>query len=135
MTSPFLLNFTAGPEHIDIMDHVNNAVWVQWIQDIATAHWESIAEPQQLEAYAWMVTRHEIDYRGNIKLGENVTGRTWISEPPRGARFNRNVAFANAAGQTIVQAVTAWALLDRPTLRLLRVRSDIVDKFYAPDST
>jgi acyl-CoA thioester hydrolase len=80
-----------------------------------------------------MVTRHEIDYRGNIKLGEQVTGRTWISDPPRGARFNRNVAFDNADGQTIVQAVTAWALLDRETLRLLRVRGDIVDKFLDTD--
>ena len=133
MKQAFTMTFTAGPAHIDIMDHVNNAVWVQWIQDIATAHWESIANAQQLEAYAWMVTRHEIDYRGNIKLGEQVTGRTWISEPPRGARFNRNVAFDNADGQTIVQAVTAWALLDRETLRLLRVRGDIVDKFLDTD--
>ncbi len=133
MKQAFTMTFTAGPAHIDIMDHVNNAVWVQWIQDIATAHWESIADAEQLNAYAWMVTRHEIDYRGNIKLGEQVTGRTWISEPPRGARFNRNVAFDNAEGQTIVQAVTAWALLDRETLRLLRVRGDIVDKFLDTD--
>jgi acyl-CoA thioester hydrolase len=133
MKQAFTMTFTAGPAHIDIMDHVNNAVWVQWIQDIATAHWESIADAEQLNAYAWMVTRHEIDYRGNIKLGEQVTGRTWISEPPRGARFNRNVAFDNADGQTIVQAVTAWALLDRETLRLLRVRGDIVDKFLDTD--
>lgn len=132
--TPYTKIFTAGPAHIDIMDHVNNAVWVQWIQDIATAHWESIASTEQLADYAWMVTRHEIDYRGNIKLGESVTGRTWISEAPRGARFKRNVAFDNAQGQTIVQAVTDWALLDRQTLRLLRVRGDIADKFYPPQA-
>jgi acyl-CoA thioester hydrolase len=134
MKPAFEMTFTAGPAHIDIMDHVNNAVWVQWIQDIATAHWESIASTEQLADYAWMVTRHEIDYRGNIKLGESVTGRTWISEAPRGARFKRNVAFDNAQGQTIVQAVTDWALLDRQTLRLLRVRGDIADKFYPPQA-
>lgn len=132
--TPFTKIFTAGPAHIDIMDHVNNAVWVQWIQDIATAHWESIADAQQLEAYAWMVTRHEIDYRGNIALGERVTGRTWISEPPRGARFNRNVAFDDQQGKTVVQAVTSWALLDRESLRLLRVRGDIVSKFLPPNT-
>lgn len=32
------LTFTAGPEHIDELGHVNNAVWVTWIQDIATSH-------------------------------------------------------------------------------------------------
>ena len=34
---------TASPEHIDELGHVNNAVWVSWIQDIAVAHWNAIA--------------------------------------------------------------------------------------------
>ncbi|WOE75291.1 acyl-CoA thioesterase [Alterisphingorhabdus coralli] len=127
--TPFTLAFTAQSQHIDELGHVNNAVWVQWIQDIATAHWGSIAPEEMHQRYIWMVTRHEIDYRGNIALGESVTGRTWISEPPRGARFNRNVAFDNAQGKTIVQAVTSWALLDRQTQKLLRVREDITGLF------
>ncbi|MEM1132406.1 MAG: acyl-CoA thioesterase [Pseudomonadota bacterium] len=127
--TPFTLPFTAQSQHIDELGHVNNAVWVQWIQDIATAHWSSIAPEEMQQCYIWMVTRHEIDYRGNIALGESVTGRTWISDPPRGARFNRNVAFDNAQGKTIVQAVTSWALLDRETQRLSRVREDISGLF------
>lgn len=129
MSTPFTQSFTAEDAHIDMLGHVNNAVWVQWIQDIATAHWASIAPPEMQANYIWMVTRHEIDYRGNIQLGENVTGRTWISDPPRGARFNRNVAFEDAEGKTLVQAVTSWALLDSQTHRLLRVRDDVSGLF------
>ena len=29
------MSFTAVPEHIDELGHVNNAVWVHWIQDVA----------------------------------------------------------------------------------------------------
>ena len=64
------MRFTALPEHIDIYDHVNNAVWVRWMEEVATAHWDQIAPPEHREAYAWLVTRHEIDYRGNIREGE-----------------------------------------------------------------
>ena len=32
----FSLTFTAGPEHIDRMCHVNNAVRVQWMETLAT---------------------------------------------------------------------------------------------------
>ena len=76
--------FSAAPEHIDELGHVNNAVWVQWIQDIATAHWDAAARPEDRAAFFWVVTRHEIDYRGNIDAGQSVTGETWIEGPARG---------------------------------------------------
>jgi acyl-CoA thioester hydrolase len=41
----FEMTFTAGAEHIDELGHVNNAVWVQWIQQVAVAHWEAVADP------------------------------------------------------------------------------------------
>jgi Thioesterase superfamily len=85
MSTPYTLTITATPADIDELGHVNNAVWVRWIQDVSTAHWLSLATPEQNEAYIWIVTRHEIDYRGNIALGESVTARTWLSEMPRGA--------------------------------------------------
>ena len=120
---------TATEADIDELGHVNNAVWVKWIQDIAVAHWEAVAPPEQQAAYGWVVTRHEIDYRGNVGPGETVTGETWVSEPPRGARFDRHVRFTGADGKVKVEAVTTWALLDRATGRLLRVRPELAAPF------
>jgi acyl-CoA thioester hydrolase len=95
LSNRFTLTFTALPEHIDVMGHVNNAVWVQWMEAIATAHWEADAAPEHVAAYAWVVTRHEIDYRGNISEGGSVTAETIIPEGPSGARFDRLVEFRN----------------------------------------
>ena len=78
-------------EHIDELGHVNNAVWVQWIQDMSTAHWDAAARAEDRAAFFWVVTRHEIDYRGNIDAGESVTGETWIEGPARGATRIRHV--------------------------------------------
>lgn len=129
MSLPFTRDFTASPEDIDELGHVNNAVWVRWIQDMATSHWAATAAPEHVDAYIWVVTRHEIDYRGNVSLGESVTGRTWIEKPPRGATFDRRVEFVNAAGKVIVSANTTWAMLDRASGRLMRVPAEVAAPF------
>ena len=127
----FALTFTAARGHIDELGHVNNAVWVNWIQDIATAHWAAVAAPEHIERYVWVVTRHEIDYRGNIAEGETVTAETFIPEGPRGAQFDRCVDFRNAAGKRIVAARSTWAMLDKASGRLVRVPVDVAAPFLS----
>ncbi|WP_245626697.1 acyl-CoA thioesterase [Croceicoccus naphthovorans] len=124
------MTFTAGAEHIDFMGHVNNAVWLQWAQDIATAHWEAVADPAHVEAYLWVVTRHEIDYRGNIAEGESVIGATRIEQPPTGARFERLIDFMRAeGGKPLVSVRSTWAMIARDTGRLQRVPQDVAKRF------
>ena len=127
----FIRSFTAGPEHIDVMGHVNNAVWVQWVQDMATAHWDAVARPEDREAVVWLVVRHEIDYRGNIGPGESVTAETWIEGEPKGAKSLRRVDFTDANGRVMVSAATTWAMLDRESLRPLPVRAEVLAPFRA----
>lgn len=129
MSNRFSRTFNAGPEHIDVMGHVNNAVWVQWAQDMATDHWDAAARAEDREAFVWLVIRHEIDYRGNISVGESVTGETWIPDGARGVKSTRRVEFTDAAGKVIVSANTTWAMLDRETGRLVRVRPEVMAPF------
>jgi len=129
--TPYTSTITAGPEDIDILGHVNNAVWVKWIQDVAVAHWHAIAAPEHHDAYIWVITRHEIDYRGNVSAGETVTAETWVDEPPKGARFNRYMKFTGADGKVRVEAKTTWAILDRATGRLVRVPPEVAAPFLA----
>ena len=76
---------------------MNNTVWLAWVQEIAVAHWNAVADPDHVAQFVWMVTRHEIDYRGNIKLGEQVEATTYIPDVPKGARFDRCVDFRRVA--------------------------------------
>ena len=129
MSNRHRLTFTARPGDIDELGHVNNAVWVDWIQQIATAHWAAVASAEHQASYVWVVTRHEIDYRGNIRLGEQVTAETFIPGAPSGARFDRRVDFRDTAGKAIVSANTTWALLDKASGRLQRVREHVAAPF------
>ena len=130
MTRPtFEMAFVARGEHIDELGHVNNAVWVRWIQAISVAHWEAVAPAEHQAAYVWVITRHEIDYRGNVSVGESVTGETWVVGLPKGARFQRAVRFTGSDGRVKVEAVSTWALLDRASGRLMRVTAEVAGPF------
>lgn len=130
----FELSFTAQEADIDELGHVNNAVWVQWVQHISTSHWFAQADPAHVDRYFWMITRHEIDYVGNIELGETVIARTWISDPPKGARFNRNVEFVNQAGKVLVRSKSTWAIMDRTVGRIVRVPQEVAATFLPDDA-
>jgi len=129
MAEPFRQTFIAEARHIDEMGHVNNSVWVQWIQEMATAHWNAVADPAHVQEFIWLVVRHEIDYRGNIALGESAIGETWIEGGGRGAKSIRRVDFKDASGKVIVSAATTWAMLNRDTQRLARVRPEVIGPF------
>jgi len=127
--TPFELRITAGQADIDELGHVNNAAWVRWIQDVATAHWRAVSDPAHVEAYVWVVIRHEIDYLRAVLPGETVTARTWVGEAPKGARFDRHVEFVGEDGKPRVRARTTWAMLDRATGRPLRVPGEVAAPF------
>ena len=63
---------TVQPGDIDGHNHVNNTVYLRWVQDVATAHWESLASPEAQAAIAWVVVRHEIDYKTAANLGDEI---------------------------------------------------------------
>jgi acyl-CoA thioester hydrolase len=128
----FERRITAAAADTDALGHVNNAVWVRWIQEMATAHWDAVAPAEHREAYVWVVTRHEIDYLRAVLPGETVTGRTWVAEAPKGARFDRHVEFLGDDGKPRVRARTTWAILDKATGRPLRVPLDVAAPFLAP---
>lgn len=132
MASSYTTRIIAGPDHIDLLGHVNNAVWVQWMEQVATEHWTHDADPAHVDAYLWVVTRHEIDYRGNVREGEAVTVRTWIAEGPRGARFDRHMEFTGADGKVKVSAKSTWAIIDRDSGRILRVPAEVAAPFLDP---
>ena len=119
----------ALPEHIDELGHVNNAVWVEWIQQVAVAHWASVADAAHVEAYIWVVVRHEIDYLREAFAGDMLTANTWVGEAPKGARFDRHMEFVGEDGKVRVRARTQWAIIDKASGRPIRVPPEVVQPF------
>ncbi len=81
------------------------------MQDIAIAHWRSRAPAEEATRWAWVVLRHEIDYRRPLMPGENAVGRTWVDER-RGPRFDRFVRIDGPDGEMCAQTHSEWVLVD-----------------------
>jgi acyl-CoA thioester hydrolase len=117
----FARDFTARQSDIDENGHVNNVVYLTWAQDLAVAHWRAVAPAQEQARWAWVVLRHEVDYRRPLAAGETAHGRTWVAERPDGPRYDRFVRLDGPDGAMCAQARTVWCLLDVATRRPHRV--------------
>jgi acyl-CoA thioester hydrolase len=68
---------------IDVLGHVNNVVYVQWMQNAAYAH--SAALGWTLERYmelgaGWVARMHQIEYLQPAFSGQKVIIKTWIAD-------------------------------------------------------
>ncbi|MBC7796117.1 MAG: acyl-CoA thioesterase, partial [Pyrinomonadaceae bacterium] len=72
----FSHSFKVSAKDIDAQNHVNNVAYLQWIQDVAVAHWQTTANVEMLENLTWVVIRHEIDYLKPAFLDEEITATT-----------------------------------------------------------
>ena len=133
MSPVFETGLVAEAADIDELGHVNNAVWVQWIQDVAVAHWHKAADPAHDAAYFWVVVRHEIDYLRPAFEGDRITARTWIDPDIQGARSVRHMEFTGPGGKVLVRARTQWAIIDKAAGRPVRVPRAVVAPFLPSD--
>jgi acyl-CoA thioester hydrolase len=110
---------------LDHMNHVNNVVYVQWVQDAASAHWNSVFPSEFRERFNWVVLRHEIDYRSPAMLSDELIARTWVKDYD-GAKSTRMVQIIRESdGNILVEAKTTWCLLSASTNRPIRISDEI----------
>ena len=123
MTVPVL------PADIDEQNHVNNTVYLRWIQEVATAHWESLASAETQAAIGWVVLRHEIDYRSPAALSDEVVLRTWVGKASR-LKFERFTEIHRKIdNRLLVEGRTLWVPIDVRTGKPTRVATELRAQF------
>lgn len=121
----FSLPIVVSKNDIDELGHVNNVVYVQWIQDIAAAHWDTLSSAEVKKKYLWVVLRHEVDYLSAAFEGDTLTATTWVGEST-GVRSERFVQITNKnTGKLIAQSKTVWCLLDGITMKPKRIDDEV----------
>ena len=123
MTVPVL------PADIDEQNHVNNTVYLRWIQEVATAHWESLASAETQAAIGWVVLRHEIDYRSPAALSDEIVLRTWVGKASR-LKFERFTEIHRQIdNRLLVEGRTLWVPIDVRTGKPTRVATELRAQF------
>ena len=114
---------------IDQQNHVNNTVYVRWVQDVATAHWRAIAGAEAQGIVGWVVLRHEIDYKAPATLGDEIVLRTWVGKASR-LTFERFTEIRRKSTyQLLSQARTLWCPISVRTGRPMRVPVEVREQF------
>ncbi|HJT81355.1 MAG TPA: acyl-CoA thioesterase [Chthoniobacterales bacterium] len=117
------------PEDIDEQNHVNNMVYLRWVQEIAAAHWRAIASPEAQATIGWVVLRHEIDYKSPAILGDQIELRTWVGKATR-LTFERFTEIRRKNdGTLLARARTLWCPIDSQTGRPTRVSIEVRSGF------
>ena len=122
--TPFEIEMIVSEKDIDHLNHVNNVVYLQWVQDIATKHWNQLKDGRDTSNYVWVVIRHELDYSGQATLNDVIKIKTWVGETT-GIKSIRHVAFYKGE-RLLVKAKTFWCLVDAKTLRPRRITGEIL---------
>ena len=115
---------------IDHMGHVNNAVYLKWVQDAVIDYWRSVAPPEAVAAPLWVALKHEITYLRPTFLQDNVVAEV-IAEKVQGARaFFRTIL--RRGDEVLSEVQSCWCCLDAASLRPARLARDIVGRFLTP---
>ena len=128
-TEPFELPIAVQSDDIDRLGHVNNVVYLRWVQEAAIAHWRVLTTPEQRAAVAWVVVRHEIDYKRPARPGDGIVARTWVGLASRNS-FERHTEILRAAdGKLLARARTLWCPINPATGRPVQVAPDVRARF------
>ena len=125
----FEMSVSVLPGDIDEQNHVNNTVYLRWVQEVATAHWRAIASSEAQEGIGWVVLRHEIDYKAPACLGDGVVLRTWVGKATR-LTFERFTEILRSNDRQLLStARTLWCPINAQTGRPVRVSAEVREQF------
>lgn len=125
----FQLDITATAADMDELGHVNNVVYLAWIQDVAKAHWFAVAKPEETAVQAWVAVRHEIEYRKPAVAGDRLVARTWIGEVSRVTSERFVEIRRRETMELLVTCRTVWASINRVTGKPMRTDPEMMARF------
>ena len=125
--TPHLHALAVAPDDIDFMGHVNNSVYLKWVQEAVIAYWRRVAPAEAVAQHLWVALKHEITYRRPAFLEDNVVAQV-VAEGMHGARAFFHTLIKR--GEDVLAEVrSSWCCLDAATQRPARLARDVVRMF------
>ena len=106
--------FTIPEGAIDENGHVNNVVYVQWMQDVAVMHSQASGGTKAMEdaEATWVVRSHKIEYLSPAFAGDEVKAITWVANVKRIRSLRRYKFFRKSDGALLARGETDWVFID-----------------------
>ena len=116
-------------EDIDHMGHVNNSVYLKWVQEAVVDFWEKVAPPEAVSKHLWIALSHEIQYRRPTFLDDLVVADV-IAEKADGARAFFTTVIKRGE-EVLAEVKSTWCCLDAVSRRPARLAREITQRFLA----
>jgi acyl-CoA thioester hydrolase len=114
-------------EDIDEMGHVNNAVYLTWVQAAVLHHWRRLATKEAIAAYLWVALKHEIRYLHPAFLNDHLEIEVILKRLLGSCACYKTLINRNNELLTVVESY--WCCLDSVTKKPVRLARDIVARF------
>jgi len=115
---------------LDSNGHVNNAVYLSWVEEIATAHAEAAGYGREwagAHGGGWVIRRSEITYHQPAVYGDEVeiTVRVELVKGARGVR--RTTIRRGRDGEMFAEVITEWVWIRLSDGRPASVPPELVE--------
>lgn len=117
------------PDDLDELNHVNNVRYIEWVNDVAKAHWTKLATQDMLQNYFWVLINHHITYKSQAILNDNILLKTFVKSS-EGVTSTRIVEIYNNDTQKLLAtSETKWCFMDAKAKKPARITSEIINLF------
>lgn len=128
LAQPFTSRFTVSAEAIDHYNHVNNAEYLRYIEEVSWQHSNQLGltmdDYDRLDR-ALVVIRHEIDYTAPAFEGEELEIATWIVQYDQRFRVARRFQLIRVSDQkTLMRGYTYFACVTLSSGKLRRLPAE-----------
>jgi acyl-CoA thioester hydrolase len=129
--SMYSKSFHIPSSAIDENGQVNNVAYLQWVQDIAVEHYESIGgvNRMQLIGAIWVVREHRIEYFLPAFGNEEIEIRIWVENVRRVRSLRKYEFVRNSDGKTLLKGETDWDFVDVKTGRPVAIPKKVSHLF------
>ena len=114
---------------LDDLNHVNNVVYIQWIQKIAKEHWKKLASNEILDNYYWVLLEHQIKYLYPALLNDKIRIKTYIDKTEEIKSSRIVEIYNNDTNRLLVNSRTIWCLINSKTNKPVRIPHEIRQVF------
>lgn len=124
------------PEEADELGHANNVVYLRWILDAATGHWDWLrarVDPSLVREVAWVVLRHEIDYLAPAFPGEEIEVHTWVPTCTLTTCERYATITRIADGAVLARSASSYCVIDATSGRPRRLSEDLRVAIGSPE--
>lgn len=132
MSRVFIKKLTVANDAIDMNNHVNNLVYLSWMQDVAIQH--SDAQGWPMSSYlkiggSWVVRSHFIKYLHPGLLGDVMSILTWVCGATQRSSTRKYLFWRERDQKIIAEAETIWVFVDLKTGRSCLIPQDVRSAF------